>query len=238
MPDRAVTMMSLIAAQSSRSAGTAGFLERVCRAAAQALAASGSGISVSTDDGILGVCAASDAHSERIEELQFVLGEGPCIDASDSRRPVLVADLAADGPGRWPMYAHAARDGGVQAIFAFPLQVGGARLGVLDVFHGRTGNLSADQLANALTFADIIVAFLLDQQESVDVAGAVNGTAEAVEGRAELFQAQGMVMVQMGGTISEAMVRMRAHAYAEGCAIGDIARDVVARRLRFDPDGP
>jgi hypothetical protein len=47
-----------------------------------------------------------------------------------------------------------------------------------------------------------------------------------------------MVMVQIGGTISEAMARMRAYAYAESRGLGDVARDVVARRLRFDRDQP
>jgi hypothetical protein len=47
-----------------------------------------------------------------------------------------------------------------------------------------------------------------------------------------------MVMVQIGGTISEAMARMRAYAYAENRRLGAIAGDVVARRLRFDQDRP
>jgi AmiR/NasT family two-component response regulator len=59
---------------------------------------------------------------------------------------------------------------------------------------------------------------------------------EAIEDRAELFQAQGMVMVQLGISIGEAMARMRAYAYAHDRRLSEVARDVVARRLRFDPD--
>lgn len=93
MADRATAIRNLIAAQPGRSHSIADYLQRVCQTAARTLAASGTGISVLTDDGVRGVCAASDARSERVEELQFVFGEGPCIDAFESRRPVLVPDL-------------------------------------------------------------------------------------------------------------------------------------------------
>jgi len=236
--DRVTAIRNLIAAQPGRSHGGTDYLQRVCQTAAHTLSASGTGISMLTDDGVRSVSAASDPHSERIEELQFVYGEGPCIDAFESRRPVLIADLADGATARWPMYASAAREGGVRAVFAFPLQIGAARLGVLDVFREQVGALSPDQFSDALTFADITVAALLDQQEATDAFDTDDGLADEVDYRAELFQAQGMVMVQIAGTIGEAMARMRAYAYAESRGLGDVARDVVARRLRFDRDRP
>ena len=209
----------------------------MCRAAAGALSASGTGVSVFTDDAVRGVCAASDPRSERVDELQFVLGEGPCVDAFDIRRPVLIADLAAGATVRWPMYTPAVRENGVRAVFAFPLQVGDARLGVLDVFRDSAGALSADQFTDALTFADVTVSALLEAQEGTGDAGG-DDIGDAAERRAEVFQAQGMVMVQIGGTISDAIARMRAYAYAEGRGLSEVARDVVAGRLSFDRDRP
>ena len=233
----------LIAAEPARSAGAADYLRRVCETAARTLSASGTGISVLTDDGVRGVCAASDPVSEHVEELQFILGEGPCMDAFDSRRPVLVADLAGEAKRRWPMYAPAAQNGGVRAVFAFPLQIGAARLGVFDVFRDRVGGLSEQHLADALCFADVTVSGLLDRQEDAGARDADDTVApddliDAVGNRAELFQAQGMVMVQIGGTITEAMARMRAYAYAENRSLSAVARDVVARTLRFESDQP
>lgn len=225
--DDAAAIRALIAGQPGRPDDTAGLLRRVCRAATTALAMSGAGISLMTDDGGRSVCAASDPRSEGIEDLQFVLGEGPCMDAHATRRPVLVPDLAGEAARRWPFYTPAARERGVRAVFAFPLQVGAARLGVLDVFRDRAGMLGADELPRALTFADVTVESLLDGPEQV---------ASALDQSAEVFQAQGMVMVQLGVGISEATARMRAYAYAENRPLIDIARDVVARRLRFTPD--
>ncbi|WP_328459584.1 GAF and ANTAR domain-containing protein [Actinoplanes sp. NBC_00393] len=209
-------------------------LQRVCRAAVEALSASGSGISVMTADGTRGVCATSDPVAERVEELQFVLGEGPCIDAFAARRPVLTADLSDRADDRWPMYAPAARADGVRAVFAFPLQVGAARLGVMDIFRDRVGPLSGAELRTAFTFAELTVEALLDSHKS-EVARDGDGIAVLDVGRrAELFQAQGMVMVQLGVSIGEALARMRAHAYAENRRLEDVARDVVERRLRLD----
>jgi hypothetical protein len=180
------------------------------------------------------VSATSDPVSYRVEELQFTLGEGPCIDAFASRRPVLTADLAETEAYQWPVYAPAARDDGVRAVFAFPLQVGAARLGVMDIFRDRVGALTDEELRTAFGFVEVTVDALLDMQEDKDTHDDHRAAVLDVGRRAELFQAQGMVMVQLGVTIGEALVRMRAYAYAENRRLEDIARDVVNRQLRLD----
>jgi hypothetical protein len=190
------------------------------------------------EDGLRGVTTASDATTEQLEELQFVLGEGPCIDAFDSRSPVFVPDLADGAVSRWPIYTPAVSEGGVRAVFAFPLQVGAARLGVLDVFRPRPGPLTTEELGQALTFAEVAVTTVLDGQDAAYLGSAAAGLDEAMDGRAELFQAQGMVMVQLGVSLVQALTRMRAYAFAEDRPLGEVARDVVARRLSFDRDLP
>jgi hypothetical protein len=216
--------------------GVMGSVRRLCAAAAQALSASGAAVAVTAEDGVRGVTVASDPTSERIEELQFVLGEGPGIDALAGRRPVLVPDLVGEAIDRWPVYTAAAGDLGVRAVFVFPLQVGAARLGVLHVFRARHGQLSPGELRHALMFAEVALTTLLDGQENAPTGAGADGLAGAVERRAELFQAQGMVMVQLGVSLAEALARMRARAYAENSQLGEVAADVIARRLRFDPD--
>jgi hypothetical protein len=215
--------------------GVMGSLRRLCAAAKQALSASGAAVAVMAEDGVRGVTVASDPASERIEELQALLGEGPLTDAFANRHPVLVPDLAA-AVARWPVYTPATTDLGVRAVFAFPLQVGAARLGVLEIFRIRPGPLSHDELRQALMFAEVALTTLLDGQESAPPGAPAEGLAGGVERRAELFQAQGMVMVQLGVGLTEALARMRAHAYADNRQLGEVAADIVARRLRFDPD--
>ncbi|GIF26508.1 GAF domain-containing protein [Paractinoplanes tereljensis] len=190
------------------------------------------------EDGMRGVAAVSEPAYEAIEELQFTLGEGPCLEAFATRQPVLVPELAGPAMLRWPGYTPAIHDRGLRAVFAFPLQVGAARLGVLDVFRAEEGALSAGQVRQALTFADVAVTTLLDEQERAAPGTAAEGLDEVMGQRAEVYQAQGMVSVQMGVTLVDALARLRAYSYAENRPLGEVARDVVARRLTFDSDQP
>lgn len=217
-----------------------GCLRRLCAVAVETLPASGAGVSVFAANGQYSLLTAADGASERLEEMQFVLGEGPCVDATATGRPVLVSDLDEELPSRWPAYASAMREAGIRAIFAFPLQVGAARLGALDIFRTRSGPLSGTELACALDLTDQAVAILLTLTDgSAD--GLTDGLAHPADlggdnAGVELFQAQGMVMVQLDCTLSEAMARIRAYAYAENRRLVDVARLIVARDLRFDRD--
>ena len=217
--------------------GLTGWLERLCAAVVRALPAAGAGVSVIDRHGVTGFAAASDEESEYLEELQFTLGEGPCVDALAGRRPVLEPNVRTGAMARWPMYAPAVLERGVQAVFAFPLQVGAARLGVLDIYRRHPAGLDSGALALALTFADVTVSNLLDAQGGLDVGGRQDALDEMMSYRTELYQAQGMVMVDLGVSVDEAMVRLRAYAFAHERRLSEVARDIVAGRLRLDTDG-
>jgi hypothetical protein len=239
MDARLARVQALIAAEPAApedAEGMVGALRRLCGAAVKAIPAAGAGLSVMTEGGVRGIAAASDPQSERIDELEFALGEGPCMDAFASRRPVLEADLATEGMGRWPLYSVAAQHQGVRAAFAFPLQVGAARLGVLDLHRASPGSLSAEELADALSFADIATTLLLDAQEEAQPGAAASGLDEALAYRFELHQAQGMVMVQLGVSLAAALALLRAYAYSNDHSLDEVARSVVNRTLRLDED--
>ena len=217
--------------------GPFGRMERLCSALTRNLTASGVGVSVLTDDTYSGgTVAASDTVSRRLDELQFTLGEGPCLDAYSLRRPVLEPDLFGHGSTRWPGYAAAAQEEGVRAVFAFPLQIGTARAGAMDVYRQEPGSLTQGALAQALTFADIAMQLLLDTQSSQSGVGP--DLDDALAYRLEVYQAQGMVMVDLGVSLDEAMARLRAHAYAHERSLTDVAKDVVAGSLRLSQDKP
>jgi hypothetical protein len=152
--------------------------------------------------------------------------------------PVLVADLStADCLTRWPVFAPAALYAGVRAVFALPLQVGGIRLGVLDLYRAQPGELDREQLADALVLADTACALLLDTEPRRE-RPRLNGGGPEPAGSAhpEVHQATGMITVQLGVSMAVALIRLRAYAYAHDRRLRDVAADVVARRLRFHPD--
>ncbi|MDP1793426.1 MAG: GAF domain-containing protein, partial [Acidimicrobiales bacterium] len=90
---------------------------------------SGAGIMLMSGDISRGSVCTTNAVSAVIEQLQYELGEGPCVDAYHHDRPVLEPNLADPKVLRWPAFASTAVDAGVEAIFGFPLKVGAARLG-------------------------------------------------------------------------------------------------------------
>jgi len=239
--DRWTRAQQLIADQPGpvdRPDNVADRLRRICGAAAGALTASGAGVSVMTSTGTWGFAVASDPASQRMEELQFTLGEGPCIEAIATSRPVLVADVNDGAASRWPMYASAIQEYGVQSIFAFPLGTGAAGLGVMDVFRTSVGRMTQEDIAQSLTFAEIARITMLEGQGGAGADTVPEGFDEFPGYRAEVFQAQGMIMVQLGVSISEALLRLRAYTYAEGRELTDVARDVVHRTLHFTRDQP
>lgn len=211
----------------------AGWLQRVCRAAARDLPAMGVGISLlSSGQDPLPVAADSET-SARVEDLQFLMGEGPCIDAYASRGPVLVPDLSAVTT-TWPGYAPAAHAQGVRAVFAFPLQIGAARLGAMDVYLDHTGLLAPEALARALTFAEVTRDGLLDR--GTEQIGSGDSLDDLQGNRLEIYQAQGMLMALLGVDAEQALVRLRAHAYAHNRPVIDVARDIIMRKLTLESD--
>ncbi len=215
---------------------TEAYLHNLCVAAVRFTPASGAALSVMAADSSPGVVVASDRTSHLMAELQVTLGEGPVVDAYALRRPVLVSQLAIDALARWPSFTSAALDAGVQAVFAFPLQIGAARLGVLDLHRSEPGPLADEAIRQALTFAEVAVLTLLDGHSDLDGGSGPHGLEQAFSDQAELYQAQGMVKIQLGVSLGEAMARLRAHAYATDDSLANVAHHVVGRQLRLDRD--
>ena len=57
---------------------------------------------------------------------------------------------------------------------------------------------------------------------------------EGADFRFVVHQASGMVAVQLGVSVGEALLRLRAYAFANDRLLAEVAEDVVGRRLRFD----
>ncbi|MEV1286475.1 GAF and ANTAR domain-containing protein [Micromonospora sp. NPDC049679] len=177
---------------------------------------------------------ASDQVASELEELTLTLGEGPCVDAFVGG-PALVADLTAgECLVRWPVFAPAAAHAGVRAVFALPLQVGAIRLGVMDLYRAQPGDLDREQLADALVLADTACALLLDAAQRDRPRADGRWPEPAGPQHPEVHRATGMITVQLGVTVTVALIRLRAYAYAHDRRLRDVAGDVVARRLRFD----
>ena len=216
--------------------GLASLVDRVCMAAVSLLSLRGAGLSLMVDGELRGTAGVSEPGIALVQELQLTLGEGPCVDAWTSRAPVLEADLADPPIVRWPAFAQAGVDAGVLAVFAFPLHLGAIRIGVLVLYRGHSGMLNADEMAYGLVLADMATQVLLALQAGAQADVLHEVLADEPSHWAEVHQATGMISVQLGVSLDEAFVRLRAHAFAEGLPLRTVAREIVTRRLRLqDP---
>jgi hypothetical protein len=207
----------------------------LCRAAVRRLGVDGASVTAVSGPAVREPLSAAGELSARLEELMFTTGEGPGEDDVRFGSPMLIPDLEPTAE-RWPGFAPAALAAGARAVFAFPLQAGAIRAGVLSLYRAEPGPLTPQQLADALVFADLALQLLLDASAGISGSPGYRPLDGLSDSRAEVYQATGMISVQLGVSLEEAFVRLRAHAFAAGTPLDVVADDVVSRTLRFDPD--
>lgn len=229
--ERRLAILGRLFGQRAESAFTTA---RLCEVCADVTGVAGAGIMLMAGDIPRGSVCTTDTVSALIEQLQYDLGEGPCVDAYHQDRPVLEPDLAHPDAPRWLAFTGPAVDAGARAVFGFPLQVGAVRLGALNLYNDRPGDLTDDQYTDALVMADVAAqAVLLLQANAPPDAVAVDLESNA-NFQYVVHQASGMVAAQLDVTVSQALIRLRAHAFGNSRPLTDVARDVVDRHLRFD----
>ena len=227
-------LVRILAALSSDQGGNRG-AARMCEVAAEVTGLSGAGIMLMmTGDVPQASVCTSDAVCTLIEELQYTLGEGPGVDAHHQRQPILEPDLATVAASRWPAFTPPAVAAGARAVFGFPLAIGAVRLGALDLYRDRPGPLTSEQHTDALLLAGAVARAIVDMQADAPP-GAVGAELEAGSNfRRVVHQATGMVAVQLGVHVTDALIRLRAYAFSHDRLVTDVASDIVSRRLRLD----
>lgn len=229
--DRAVKVWAWIAAAHIGDEPVS--VAAVCNAAVLRLRVDGASVSAVSGKRGREPLFASDELSAVLEDLQFTTGEGP---ATESRlgAPVLVGDLELVA-ARWPGFVPEAMAAGARAMFAVPLRTGAIQVGMLSLYRAVAGPLTAEELADVLVLADAALHILLDAASGVSGSPAYRPLNGIADRRAVVHQATGMISVQLDVSLEEALVRLRAHAFAQGTALGEVASEVVSRQLRFNP---
>lgn len=207
----------------------------VCRSFVASTPIDGAAFTQMTSDAARDPWVASDGTIAEIELAQYSLGEGPTQEAFRTRRPVLVPDLG--GPwaaARWPMFVAETAHLPVGGLFALPMQIGAITVGVCEVYRRLPGPLSEEDLHVLLPAMDLAtLAVLALRSGSPDHANGV--PAQGTLPR-PVHQATGMLVAQLGVNAETAFARLRAHAYANGKTIHEVADDIVERRLRLEAD--
>lgn len=213
--------------------------DRLCEACVTLFDVDAAAISLVFDGANSGTLGSSGEPARMYDELQFLLGEGPCLDSVARHGPVLVVDLADSDEQRWPVYGPAMLDLHVRGVFAMPVVVAGEYVGALDLFRAQPGRLADDQVSGAIAAADLAAIPLLDLLDGDMQAAATDPSSNAwaelnALSRAEVSQATGMLVAQLEVEPAVALVRLRAHAYSTGRSATDVARAILDRQLRLE----
>ncbi|OAN30186.1 GAF and ANTAR domain-containing protein [Mycolicibacterium iranicum] len=213
--------------------------DRLCEACVILLEVDDAALSLVFDGANKGTLGSSSAEAREYDELQFTLGEGPCLDAVAEHALVSVADLADPVGQRWPGYGPAMLDKQVRGVHALPVVVAGEYVGALALFCSTPGELSSQKLGDAAVAAELAGLHVFDLLD-VDLQAAASDPDSVAWGelnalsRTEVSQATGMLVAQLGVEPGEALVRLRAHAYATGRPATDVARAILARTLTLE----
>ncbi len=222
----------------ARAAEFTADLQQLCRAGVAGLPVDGAVVHLFPGRVTAGVAAASAPSWRRVGELVDTLGEAPCVDAARMLRPIMVPDLEL-ARHRWPAYAEALAPHDVAAIFSLPLQVGAVSFGVLDLYATTPVELGPSDLALAMAIAQVATSVLLTGLRGSNAPGdPYHPLAEHVADlvadldtsldRAVVHQAQGMVMVLLHVSLDEALLRMRARAFALDRTLAELAHGIVS----------
>lgn len=223
----------------SGAGGALAVADRLCQVCVELLEVDGASISLTLDGTNRGTFGSSGALSRHLDELQFTFGEGPCLQATHSNGPVLVPNVDDAQDTRWPAFTGAVLDAGIGAVFALPVRLSAQPVGALDLFRARRGPLTDQALAGGLLAAELAAVPLLDL---LAAHGGWQAAGEPEDGwtqlasleRVEVYQATGMIMGALDVDTTEALVRLRAHAFARNTTAGQIAWEIVERRVSLN----
>ncbi len=228
--DQSTRLAVAFARETARSATA-----RLCTACVDVLAVTGAGITIMGGEQAGPICV-SDDRVAALEDLQYAIGQGPCRDAFSSGISVHAPRLDGEVSARWPSFVSLARKSGIGAVFAYPLIAWGAKVGVLTLYQKGEGELTTAQHDDSLALAEVLTETVLSLQDDAPSGALAAGLDDAVQYRAEIYQASGMVAIQLMIPAEEALLRIRAYAFANDQTVADVAALIVARRLRLPND--
>jgi transcriptional regulator with GAF, ATPase, and Fis domain len=201
-------------------------LSEILDLATTAMTAAMGGLTVRDDMRRPQTVVYTDAMVPEIDQAQYDHDSGPCLDAARTGQVRIIPETAAEP--RWPEFAEAARKHGVRSTISLPVVVAGAGLGALNFYdtspnkfdesHAQVGSLFAGQASIAATYWER--------------SSTAEGLAAAMESRAVIEQAKGVIMATSACTAEEAFDLLREQSQRENIKLREIAVEIVARQGR------
>jgi GAF domain-containing protein len=165
--------------------------------------------------------ASTDELVDRLDAVQYALGEGPCLDAAFDRGNVLMDDTSTDR--RWPRWSDEARAVGVRSALAIRLHSGEETIGALNLYSGVPAAFSGDA-------GDVALVFAAHATEAMSKARLVAGLRAALESRHVIGIAQGVLAARYDISYERAFEVLHRYSNDHNLKLRDVAETVTRER--------
>lgn len=178
--------------------------------------------------GTFSTVRTSDSRLVHIDEAQYEARSGPCIEALSRPDPVIVEDFVEDG--RWPNVAELALSLGVKSSLSVGVRIDAdKKLAASLNFYSRERRHFADEhVRSGQSFSAQLGAALSSAQMHRATARLASEMAQALQSRAVIDQAKGMVMRERGCTADEAFDVLRGVSQTRNVRLADVAGRIVS----------
>lgn len=212
-------------------AGGTELLRAVVTVGSELIGSATTGVLLADADGRLEVAATSDDTATVLEVLQAGIGEGPCVDSYRSGDVITVGDVR-DEPD-WPTFRAAAVTQGVLAVHSVPLRLRDDTIGSMNLFRRDPGSWSEADTSAARALADLATIGILQSREADRAEARSAQLQHALDSRVVIEQAKGFVALRRDMSPAEAFELIRTHARQNRQPLGEVAEQIVSRRLEL-----
>ena len=205
------------------------FLDTLINACVDLSAADAGGLLLADGTGALQLIASTQEDAAFVEVIQLETGQGPCLEAYETRAQVGMPRLSEDD--RWPEFAAVAISRGFVSMHAFPLSLRDRSIGAMGLFSATTQDLSDADISIVQAMADVATIGVLHEQSLRNSQMVADQLQHALSSRVLIEQAKGVIAAQAGVDIHTAFNILRSYARAHQLKLSDVAERVSEREL-------
>ena len=202
-----------------------GFLDRLAQLTAQELPEGSScGVTVRQDSRPV-TLAASDDFTMQIDQMQYGLGEGPCVDALSTGKANYIADTSTEE--RWMRFCQTAHEQGVCSCLALPLNSPNGLMGCYNFYSMRSDGFAEESRGQLEVFASNAAGAVAVAMKLADQAQLSDNLHQALTSRAVIDRAIGIIMAQQRCDADPAFDILRRASQNRNVKLRELAAEIV-----------
>jgi GAF domain-containing protein len=165
------------------------------------------------------------------DELQYERGYGPCMDAGRGGVVLRVDDMREET--RWPDYTKKVLEVSVRSSLSVPLPYQGSSIGALNNYSSQPAAFATPEALRAgLEVAEAVAVAVVNADAHARVIDQAHNMRLAMESRAVIEQAKGVLMAQRGVDAQQAFDMLREASQRYNRKLRDIAAGIVESTQR------